>query len=89
MPQETAHFQCPLCGMHAPLERLTEEQPFPLRLFLKKLGGKVALSALERAERRSWRSKPGGAPGKLDYVELPVTQDLVDMVTKRIDGITI
>jgi len=72
MPQETEHFRCVLCGMHAPVERL-DEGPYGLEAYRKTLGGKIALSEQERERRKGLGTfHRGTAPGNLIYEQIPV-----------------
>lgn len=88
MPQESEHFVCPCCGMHAPIERLTEEGPFVLAMFRKTLGGKLKLTEEQRIElidgihKESFR---GSAPGKLEYEEIPVTDEIREAFRRRLE----
>lgn len=84
MPQESIHFRCPCCGQHAPIERLTEEGPFELALFEKILGGKRKLTTEEREERKGGFFLRGSAPGSLEYEEVPLTKEVVDLMAKRL-----
>lgn len=84
MPQESEHFVCPCCGMHAPIERLTEEGPFELQAFRKTLGGKFKLTEVDHIKRRRKESYRGAAPGALKYDAIPVTDELRELFRERI-----
>lgn len=83
MPKESEHFCCPFCGQHAPVERILEDGPFEAGLFEKTLGGKVALTREEKASRRPSTFHRGAAPGKLNYVEIPMTPEVEEAIQKR------
>lgn len=87
MPAESEHFQCPMCGMHAPIERL-EEGPFKLEKWLKVLGGKVKMEPEERRARGARVDGRGTASGRLAYTEEPVDDELLDSVKRRAEEIT-
>lgn len=89
MPQESEHFVCAVCGMHAPVERLTEEGPFELKAYRKTLGGKKKLTHEERLERMRKESYRGAAPGTLEYVEIPVTDELREAMKKRLGEVEV
>ncbi len=84
MPFENELFQCPLCGMHAPASRLTEEGPFPLESFLVVGGGSLPLTDEEKETRkgRSFR-KGSGKPGFSRTAQV-VTDELRALVRQRI-----
>ena len=39
---EKKRFRCPCCGMVADLERLNTNQPYKIKVFLQRFGGKIA-----------------------------------------------
>jgi len=84
MPQETEHFVCPCCGMHAPTERVLEEGPFVLEMFRKILGGKVKLTDAEKELRKGLGFRQGSGTGRLDYDKIPLTDEVREAVEKRI-----
>ena len=84
MPKESDHFKCPCCGMHAPIERVTEEGPFPLEFWTKRLGGKRKLTPEEREDRKGQLPAWGSAPGILDYDKGEVTPELTELVKERL-----
>ena len=84
MPQESEHFSCPCCGMHAPLDRVLEEGPFELKMFQKILGGKTKLSDEEKELRKGLGFHRGSGPGRLAYDEIPLTDDVREAVENRI-----
>lgn len=88
MPEESEHFRCVLCGQHAPVERL-KEGPYSLEMFLKTLGGKRKLTEEEREARKGLGPfGRGSAPGRLDYEEIPVTDEVRAQVDERISQLS-
>ena len=67
MAEEILQFRCPMCGQHAPIERITEEGPFEFEVFVKTLGGKRKLTEEDRKARRGQHFRRGSGPGRLDY----------------------
>ena len=84
MPKESDHFQCPVCGQHGPIERLTEKGPFPLEFWHKTLGGKRKFTEEEREARKGLPFFWGSAPGTLDYEQREVTGELIEAVKRRL-----
>lgn len=84
MAEESEHFLCPLCGMRAPVERVTQEGPFELRMFRKTWGGKVKLTEQTREMRRGMRFRRGSAPGAIMWEEIPIPDDIRQLVVQRI-----
>jgi hypothetical protein len=70
--------------MHAPIERVLEEGPFTLQMFLKTLGGKRKLSPEERELRKGLGFRRGSGTGRLDYEQIPMTDELREAVARRI-----
>ncbi len=85
MPQETEQFSCPTCGMHAPMDRLYEESPFPFRLFRKILGGKRKLTDEEKELRKGGGFQRGSAPGTLSYDEIEMTDEARNQLRARLE----
>ena len=88
MPGKSEHFRCPLCGQHAPIERLEADEPFELAQFEKTLGGKAKLSPEDREERIALGSHKetfrGSAPGLLEYKEARLSARVKSLALKRI-----
>ena len=89
MPQETEHFLCPFCGQHAPVERLTEEGPFTLAMFLKVLGGRTKLTPEERELQKSRGYRRMRVPGKLIYTKIELTEDIRAAAARRKEEVEI
>ncbi len=84
MAGEQIVFRCRCCGQLAPMERLTEEGPFPLERKLQTFGGKRKLTDEQRELRRGRPFKKGGAPGKIEYQPLKVGEELKTLFEQRI-----
>lgn len=88
MPQETYHFSCPVCGMHAPVDRLYTEEPFLFRMFRKLLGGKIKLTEAEREARRGTiYEKQGSGHGGLEYDEVDMDEEVRHQLEVRLEEI--
>ena len=85
MSQETEHFVCPCCGMHAPLERIYTEEPFELQVWVKTLGGKISLTDAEKEARKGEAFRRGSAHGGLDYKRTEVTDEVRNQVKARLE----
>ena len=84
MSGKSLHFSCPLCNMHAPIERITEEGPFAFALFEKVLGGKVKLTQEEKEKQISYGFRRFYVAGKLTYLEVPMEERYVELIRERI-----
>lgn len=84
MAKEVFQFRCPMCGQHAPVERLSDEGPFEFQIFRKTLGGKRELTDAERKARRGQRYPRGSGPGKLDYEPSRTLKRHQDALARRI-----
>ena len=85
MAKKTEHFLCPCCGMHAPIERITEEGPFEFALFEKTIGGKTALTPEEKELQISRGYLRFHVPGNLDYDPIPMDEQRQELMQKRIE----
>lgn len=85
MPAEVVQFRCPVCGQHAPLDRLDTGQPFVFQLFKKLLGGKVKLTDEQREARRGMGFARGSAPGALSYLDIPMADEARDLLIARLE----
>lgn len=79
---EVRQVRCPLCGMHAPLEQV-EYGPYELQEWLKVLGGKRTLTDEER-EVRPYIPGRGHTPGRLQYDQVELTEEVRTLFTQRI-----
>jgi len=84
----TEIFRCPCCGMRAPITRLTEEGPFPLEKWLQTYGGKRAFTDEERMTMKWTKFRRGGAPGNIEYIPQEVTEELRELVRKRLEELS-
>ena len=88
MPFKNEQFHCPLCGMGALLERLTEEGPFPRESRVVGGGGSLPLTTSEREARKGRHFKKGsGKPIFTERIEEP-SDELRALVQKRIEEIS-
>jgi len=87
MPHKVHAFSCPVCGMHAPVDRLYTEAPFLFRMYRKIPGGKRKLTDAQREERRGGDFKRGSAPGALEYEEIPMDDELRPQLEARLEDI--
>ncbi len=85
MAQKTKHFLCPVCGQHAPIERITEEGPFEFSLFEKILGGKTALTDEEKERQISRGYRRFRVPGGLEYHEVPMDDESLERMKARLE----
>ena len=87
MPRETEHFRCPLCGQHAPIERL-DEGPFSLEVYHKILGGKIRISEAERERRKGTGTfHRGSSPGDLQYPRFPTSPEVKEKTRRQLEAI--
>lgn len=84
MPLQYDQFRCPICGQHAPVDRLMTEEPFELEQWRKTLGGKRKQTEAERLERGRKEVYRGSGAGYLDYRQVKLSGKLRDMLAKRI-----
>ncbi len=89
MGGETELFRCPCCGQLAPQARLTEEGPFDLEAWLQTWGGKVKLTEADREARRGQGFRRGSAPGRIEYEQQVVSDELRELVKKRLSEIEV
>ena len=87
MPIEVEQFSCPVCGMHAPIERLYTEEPFEFKMFKKTLGGKRKLSDVERELRKGSGFRRGSAHGSLEYEEIEISAEVRNQLAVRLDEV--
>ena len=87
MPVEVEQFSCPVCGMHAPTERLYTEEPFEFKMFKKTLGGKIKLSDADRERRRGSAFRRGSAHGSLEYEEIEISAEVRNQLAVRLDEV--
>lgn len=80
---EVRQFRCPLCGMHAPLDRLDEDL-FTLAEFIKTLEGKRRYTESEREAMKGHPPRRGKSPGLLEYEETDLTPEVIEKVRGRI-----
>ena len=85
MPQQTEHFLCPTCGMHAPIERLYQEEPFVFKMFRKILGGKRRISDAEKELQKGEGLRHGSAPGVLQYDPIEITDEVRNQLHVRLE----
>ncbi len=84
MPAEIQQFRCPVCGQHAPLDRLDSPEPFIFGLFRKIVGGKRKLTEAEREARRGMSFSQGSAPGLLSYEGIPMQSEAKELLITRL-----
>jgi hypothetical protein len=84
MPGQYDQFRCPLCGQHAPVDRVMTDEPFELQQFRLKFGGKRKLTEEQKLDRRRKEVYRGSAPGYVDYQPVRLSAKLRSLVTKRI-----
>ncbi len=89
MSQISKQFRCPFCGQHAPIERLTEEGPFTLAEFEKTLGGREKLTPEEREVQKKRGYRRAHVPGKLEYEEIPLDDDIREAAARRREEIEV
>jgi len=73
--------------MRAPITRLTEAGPYPLEKWLQTFGGKRALSDEELAFMKGRTFRRGGGPGIIDYFPQEVTDELRELINKRLEEV--
>jgi hypothetical protein len=84
MPLEYDQFRCPLCGQHAPVDRVMTDEPFKLEQFRKTLGGKRKQTEEQMLDRTRKEVYRGSGAGRIDYRPVKLSSKLRNLVAERV-----
>jgi len=86
---EYLRFRCPLCGMMPLADQVDFEQPYPIKIYLQRIGGSESLQdplAPRIIEERKRRGRPRRKPkirGLISYQEIE-NAELEEKIKKKI-----